>query len=95
MSTGQECAPIGRCSIHANLVNSNAVRAVRVGGNLNSGNRANYGLFYRNANNNPGNRNWNYGSALILSSTGRSLERLFCRIIMIMTHILIRGSGRI
>ena len=62
------------------------MRAVRVGGNLNSGNRANYGLFYRNANNNPGNRNWNYGSALILTSTGRSLERLFCRIKDIFAH---------
>ena len=66
-------------SDYAHLVNSSTVRAVRVGGNLNSGNRANYGLFYRNANNNPGNRNWNYGSALILASHCRTLMRLFCR----------------
>lgn len=45
---------------HANLVNSNVVRAVRRRGNLNNG--ANYGPRYVNANNAPSNANWNYGS---------------------------------
>ena len=46
----------------ANLVNSNAVRAVRRRGNLNNG--ANYGPRYVNANNAPSNGNWNYGATL-------------------------------
>ena len=45
---------------HANLVNSNVVRAVRRRGNLNNG--ANYGPRYVEANNAPSNGNWNYGS---------------------------------
>ena len=47
----------------ANLVNSNAVRAVRRRGNVNNG--RNYGPRYVNANNAPSNGNWNYGSGLI------------------------------
>ena len=50
----------GDFDLHANLVNSNAVRAVRRRGNLNNG--ANYGPRYVNANNAPSNSNWNYGS---------------------------------
>ena len=46
----------------ANLVNSNEVRAVRRGGNVTNGSNA--GPCYFNANNNPSNANWNYGSAL-------------------------------
>ena len=48
---------------HANLVNSNAVRAVRRRGNVNNG--RNYGPRFVNANNAPSNGNWNYGSGLI------------------------------
>ena len=47
----------------ANLVNSNAVRAVRRRGNVNNGRNA--GPRYVNANNAPSNANWNYGSGLI------------------------------
>ena len=51
------------CSVlHANLVNSNSVRAVRRRGNLNNG--ANYGPRNFNANNAPSNANWNYGGGL-------------------------------
>ena len=46
----------------ANLVNSNEVRAVRRGGNVNNG--ANAGPCYFNANNAVSNANWNYGAAL-------------------------------
>ena len=48
----------------ANLVNSNAVRAVRRRGNLNNG--AYYGPRYVNANNAPSNANWNYGAGLMI-----------------------------
>lgn len=44
----------------ANLVNSNAVRAVRRRGNVTNGRNA--GPRYVNANNAPSNGNWNYGS---------------------------------
>ena len=50
--------------LHANLVNSNVVRAVRRRGNFNDG--RNYGPRYVNANNAPSNGNWNYGSGLTL-----------------------------
>lgn len=46
--------------LHANLVNSNVVRAVRRRGNVNNG--ANAGPRYVNANNATSNANWNYGS---------------------------------
>ena len=49
----------------ANLVNSNEVRAVRRGGNVNNG--ANAGPCYFNANNAVSNANWNYGAALSLT----------------------------
>lgn len=52
----------GLPAFHANLVNSNVVRAVRRRGNVNNG--ANYGPRYVNANNAPSNGNWNYGSGL-------------------------------
>ena len=48
----------------ANLVNSNEVRAVRRGGNVNNG--ANAGPCYFNANNAVSNANWNYGATLNL-----------------------------
>ena len=62
-ATGLRCASSGRLS-PANLVNSNEVRCVRRGGNVNDG--ANDGPLYFNANNAPSNANWNYGSALNL-----------------------------
>ena len=46
----------------ANLVNSNAVRAVRRRGNVNNG--ANAGPRYVSANSNPSNAPWAYGSGL-------------------------------
>ena len=51
---------VGPSGLHANLVNSNVVRAVRRRGNVNDG--RNYGPRYVNANNAPSNANWNYGS---------------------------------
>ena len=48
----------------ANLVNSNEVRAVRRGGNVNNGAYA--GPCYFNANNAVSNANWNYGATLNL-----------------------------
>ena len=51
---------MGIYSYHANLVNSNVVRAVRRRGNVNDG--RNYGPRYVNANNATSNANWNYGS---------------------------------
>ena len=62
----------------ANLVNSNVVRAVRRGGNVNNG--ANAGPCYFNANNAPSNSNWNYGAALNLVQCrhGRFSDQL-CR----------------
>ena len=54
------------CPHYANLVNTNAVRSVRRGGNLNDGGNA--GPCYMNANNAPSNGNWNYGGAHHLTS---------------------------
>ena len=54
----------------ANLVNSNAVRAVRRRGNVNNG--RNYGPRYVNANNAPSNANWNYGSGLMILAPVKS-----------------------
>ena len=62
--------------LHANLVNSNVVRAVRRRGNLNNG--ANYGPRYVNANNATSNANWNYGSGhypLSSQTTSNCLNR--------------------
>ncbi len=56
------CLVGGFCPLHAYLVHSHAVRAVRRGGNLNNG--ANYGPCYFNANNAPSNSNWNYGAGI-------------------------------
>ena len=53
---------ISRFAFGANLVNTNVVRSVRRGGNLNNG--VNAGLRYVNANNAPSNGNWNYGAGL-------------------------------
>jgi hypothetical protein len=61
MRNGIGCDSSGRL-LPANLVNSNEVRAVRRGGNVNDG--ANDGPCYFNANNAPANANWNYGAAL-------------------------------
>lgn len=70
----------------ANLVNSNEVRAVRRGGNVNNG--ANAGPCYFNANNAVSNANWNYGAALILiQRPAWPLMRYPCRA---MPHDLIR-----
>ena len=55
-----------KASLHANLVNSHVVRAVRRRGNVNDG--RNYGPRYVNANNAPSNANWNYGATLTSSS---------------------------
>ena len=55
---------VGAICSHANLVNSNAVRAVRRRGNVNNG--RNYGPRYVNANNAPSNANWNYGAGLMI-----------------------------
>ena len=60
--------------LHANLVNSNVVRAVRRRGNLNNG--ANYGPRYVNANNAVSNANWNYGSSLYPVSSQIKSNRL-------------------
>lgn len=57
----------------ANLVNSNVVRAVRRGGNVNNG--ANAGPRYVNANNAPSNGNWNYGGGLTLIRSIPSISR--------------------
>ncbi len=54
-------------SDYAYLVSSYAVRAVRVGGLLNSGYRAIFGLFYRYAHYAPSYRNWSFGSALLMA----------------------------
>ena len=56
----------------AYLVNSNAVRAVRVGGNWNNG--ANDGFSYVNGNNAPSNSNANYGGDLILISASAPIK---------------------
>lgn len=50
----------------ANLVNTNAVRSLRLGGNWNNG--ANDGFSNANANNAPSNGNANYGGGLPLTS---------------------------
>ena len=63
MHNGIGCDPSGRL-LPANLVNSNEVRAVRRGGNVNNGTNA--GLCYFNANNAVSNANWNYGATLNL-----------------------------
>jgi len=63
MHNGIGCDPSGRL-LPANLVNSNEVRAVRRGGNVNNG--ANCGR-YINANNAVSNANWNYSAALSLT----------------------------
>ena len=57
---------------HAYVVNSNAVRAVRLGGNWNNG--ANDGFSNANANNAPANGNANYGGDLLPNpdQSGRS-----------------------
>ena len=55
------CRSAGLVPHYANLVNTNAVRSVRRGGNLNNGTNA--GPCYMNANNAPSNANWNYGGA--------------------------------
>lgn len=70
------CRSAGLVSYYANLVNTDAVRSVRRGGNLNDGGKA--GPCYMNANNAPANGNWNYGGARLLTSRstyafGRSL----------------------
>ena len=57
---GLQCTFVGPSGLHANLVNSNVVRAVRRRGNVNDG--RNYGPRYVNANNATSNANWNYGS---------------------------------
>lgn len=66
--------------LHANLVNSNLVRAVRRCGNLNNG--ANYGPRYVNANNAPSNSNWNYGGGQFLTQSKLSIKHpctsIFC-----------------
>ncbi len=51
----------------ANLVNTNAVRAVRRGGNVNNG--ASAGPCYVGASNAPSNGNWNYGGGLLLTQS--------------------------
>jgi hypothetical protein len=56
-------------SDYANLVNSSLVRSVRRRGNTNNGSNA--GPCYVNANNAPGNSNWNYGGALLLMPVTR------------------------
>lgn len=61
MRNGIGCDSSGRL-LPANLVNSNEVRCVRRGGNVNNG--ANAGPCYFNANDNVSNANWNYGAAL-------------------------------
>ena len=58
--------PLLAVCLPANLANSNEVRAVRRGGNVNNG--ANAGPCYFNANNAPSNANWNYGATLTSSS---------------------------
>ena len=67
-STIRDCSAFREgLSPPANLVNSNAVRAVRRRGNVNNG--ANYGPRYVNANNAPSNSNWNYGAALCIPAS--------------------------
>ena len=73
----------------ANLVNSNAVRAVRRRGNVNNG--RNYGPRYVNANNAPSNGNWNYGSGLLLSLLQSSSKRL-SHILRCFSKVPARGS---
>ena len=75
----------------ANLVNSNAVRAVRRRGNLNNG--AYYGPRYVNANNAPSNANWNYGGALALIQS--TAKPILTRTREALYTLLFRGSERI
>ena len=56
----RDCSALREVILHANLVNSNVVRAVRRRGNVANG--ANAGPRNVNANNAPSNANWNYGS---------------------------------
>ena len=65
---------VGPSGLHANLVNSNVVRAVRRRGNVNDG--RNYGPRYVNANNAPSNANWNYGSGLNPVSSQNYLQAI-------------------
>ncbi len=83
--------PVAALTAPANLVNSNAVRAVRRRGNLNNG--ANYGPRYVNANNAPSNANWNYGGALTLvQSTAKPYLTMIRETLY---TLLFRGSERI
>ena len=56
----RDCSALREVILHANLVNSNVVRAVRRRGNVANG--ANAGPRNVNANNATSNANWNYGS---------------------------------
>lgn len=65
---------MGDCGCTANLVNSNATRSVRFGGNWNNGGNDGFNF---NGNNAPSNANANYGGDLYLSRTQKEMSPVY------------------